>query len=669
VRGQGARPRAVLLRGVVVTVLAGGLITPGAAAAATLTPGATFTAAGPSRVLDTRSGPNAAPVTPGEGIVLTLPALPANVSGVVLNLTATGLTGASSTFVSACPVGQDVAACRSTSVLNPVPGATVTNEVTVPVGADGRVRLLNNAGAVDLVADLAGYVSTGYAPVGPSRVLDTRSGQGAAEAAPVTPGDGIVLAVPSLPANASGVVLNLTATGLTGASSTFVSACPVAQDATACRSTSVLNPVPGATVTNEVTVPVGADGQVRLLNNAGAIDLVADLAGYVSTGYAPAGPSRVLDTRSGLGAGQAAPVTPGEGIVLTVPSLPANVAGVVLNLTATGLTGASSTFVSACPVAQDVSSCRSTSVLNPVPGATVTNELTVPVGADGQVRLLNNAGAVDLVADVAGAYVPRTGNDVSYPQCSGTTSQTGALPSGQTFGVVGVNNGLANNTNPCFAAELSWARGSAGGTGQPAVALSVNTANPGPASASWPTSNTDPSGAAVANPYGACSLDPSTGRGYDSAACAYVYGYSRAHDDVTGRIGGQRPADFRWWLDVETTSTWAGVDEGSAPRTPTPSATTANLADLEGMAAYLRTVGAPVGVYSSGYQWAIITGSVPTTSPLQGAPSWLAGYPSVVAARAGCTSGQPLVGGVVALTQYEDTTSPSGRFDYDVSCT
>src|SRR5215207_10878571 len=65
------------------------------------------------------------------------------------------------------------------------------------------------------------------------------------------------------------------------------------------------------------------------------------------------------------------------------------------------------------------------------------------------------------------------GNDISWPQCKKP------FPKGQAFGIVGVNNGLANNTNPCLAAELSWANQSKGGTGQPLAALYVNTANPG----------------------------------------------------------------------------------------------------------------------------------------------------------------------------------------------
>ncbi|MEO8282285.1 MAG: hypothetical protein ABI568_02585 [Pseudarthrobacter sp.] len=73
------------------------------------------------------------------------------------------------------------------------------------------------------------------------------------------------------------------------------------------------------------------------------------------------------------------------------------------------------------------------------------------------------------------ATAPGPGNDVSWPQCGK------ALPKGQTFGIVGVNNGLANTSNPCLATELSWAGSSTGAAGQPKAALYVNTANPGSA--------------------------------------------------------------------------------------------------------------------------------------------------------------------------------------------
>ncbi|WP_337587578.1 hypothetical protein [Crystallibacter crystallopoietes] len=86
-------------------------------------------------------------------------------------------------------------------------------------------------------------------------------------------------------------------------------------------------------------------------------------------------------------------------------------------------------------------------------------------------------------APVRGGGDDLLGNDISWPQCNK------ALPEGQAFGIVGVNGGLANNTNPCFAEQLDWAEQSTGGTGQPLVALYVNTANPGHAGTWWPVSN------------------------------------------------------------------------------------------------------------------------------------------------------------------------------------
>ncbi len=138
-----------------------------------------------------------------------------------------------------------------------------------------------------------------------------------------------------------------------------------------------------------------------------------------------------------------------------------------------------------------------------------------------------------------------------------------------------MNGGLANNTNPCLSSQLSWAAGSSGGTSQAPVQLYVNTANPGKQASVWPASNTLPNGGpTVANPYGACA------GGYDRA-CSYVYGYTRAYDDARSR-GVDSPASYRWWLDVETEGTWQADS-------------TQNRADLEGMVAAFRAVGAQVG--------------------------------------------------------------------------
>jgi hypothetical protein len=228
------------------------------------------------------------------------------------------------------------------------------------------------------------------------------------------------------------------------------------------------------------------------------------------------------------------------------------------------------------------------------------------------------------------------GNDVSWPQCGK------ALPKGQTFAIVGVNNGLANTTNPCLKTQLTWAGTSRGGTGQPLVALYVNTANPGKAGSWWPTSNTY-GGTLVANPYGECRSES-----YDEA-CSYMYGYARAYDDANIR-GISNPASYMWWLDVETGNSWS-TDTG------------ANRADLEGMAAFFASIGARTGLYSSGTQWAQIVGVVPSSSNLYRLPSWLAGARTLAGAKRNCSDAPLTAGGEVTVTQYV-----SGGFDYDHSC-
>jgi len=228
------------------------------------------------------------------------------------------------------------------------------------------------------------------------------------------------------------------------------------------------------------------------------------------------------------------------------------------------------------------------------------------------------------------------GNDISYPQCGGR------LPSGQAFGIVGVNGGLANTNNPCFTTQLAWAQTSTGLASQPKAALYVNTANPGHASTVWPTSNIA-DGQVIANPYGTCD-------GSEGAACAYVYGWTRAYEDATIR-SVPAPAAFKWWLDVETANSWSSTDLN------------ANAASLEGMTEYFTSIGAKVGLYSTSYQWGMIVGALPAASNLNGLESWIPGALSIKGAQSNCKNAPLTVGGRVSVTQYV-----SKRLDYDVAC-
>jgi len=230
------------------------------------------------------------------------------------------------------------------------------------------------------------------------------------------------------------------------------------------------------------------------------------------------------------------------------------------------------------------------------------------------------------------------GNDVSWPQCSKD------LPKGQAFGIVGVNNGLANNTNPCLREQLEWAAASPGVPTQPPVSLYVNTANPGNAGSWWPTSNEYPIGRTVNNPYGSCE------EGDYGTACAYMYGYAKAYDNAYVR-GVSNPRDYFWWLDVETENSWTGNKD-------------ANRAVLEGMTDFFHSIEVEgVGIYSTGLQWSRIVGTVSSTSNLYSLPSWLAGARNAFRAANACSSAPLTGGGKVVLTQFV-----ANGFDYNHPC-
>ena len=169
-----------------------------------------------------------------------------------------------------------------------------------------------------------------------ARFIDTRSGLGAPRAL-LAPGATITVRPPGLPSDVTAVTLNVTTTAATR--STSISVFPAGQ---VPRSSSVLNTGPGRTTAAAVAVGVGPGGAVTLRNTSGGLHVIADLAGYYSTGSSSGlvgSFRRVLDTRSGLGA-PARRVDPSRLLTITLPGLPAGTRAVNLNLTATRAQGA-----------------------------------------------------------------------------------------------------------------------------------------------------------------------------------------------------------------------------------------------------------------------------------------------------------------------------------------
>ena len=252
-----------------------------------------------------------------------------------------------------------------------------------------------------------------FSPVTPTRILDTRSGLGTNGGIPGRVGTGKFLTLhvggtAGVPLGIDAVVLNVTAVLPTHA--TFITAYPA--DLTSPPTVSNINVGAGKVVANLVTVKVDASGSLNLYNAAGDVDLVADVAGYYSAdaadSYNPLTPTRVLDTRSGVGA-PAAPVGEGGTIdlqVTGVAGVPVDATAVVMNVTATGAT--KGTFVQAYPTPASPTPPPTISNLNVPIGRTVANLVTVQLGSGGQVRLGNAFGTINLIADVAGYFSTST---------------------------------------------------------------------------------------------------------------------------------------------------------------------------------------------------------------------------------------------------------------------
>ena len=373
----------------------------------------TYVPVTPARVLDTRTGTGApnAPLGPDSTIDVTVAGVGgvpvSNVLAVVLNVTATDMVGPE-TYLTVFPTGSPRPVASS---LNLTEGRTAPNLVVARVGAGGRVSIYNHQGSVAVLADVQGwYAASGspgvrYTPVPPARLLDTRNGTGQGGAGQVPGGGTIELNVTGasgVPAAVDAVVLNVTATELRGPDS-HVSVFPAGG---AMPLASNLNVTSGESVANLVVVKV-VNGRIALYNNAGSVDLVADVQGWfgsaAATTYVSTAPVRALDTRTGLGAPSAGRVGPGGTVDLAIAGMngvPSSISAVVLNVTVTEHSGPES-FVTVYPSG---GGRPLASTLNFVAGQTRANLVMVPVGNNGRVTLYNNVGDVHLVADVQGWY-------------------------------------------------------------------------------------------------------------------------------------------------------------------------------------------------------------------------------------------------------------------------
>lgn len=249
----------------------------------------------PARLADTRSAlptatadgqnPRVGRLTSGGVVavpVLNRVAIPASgVSAVALNITVTqpGSSGHLTVFPTGTPK-------PNASNLNYSGGQTIANMVIAKVGTDGSVSIYSTS-AAHIIVDVMGYFTadSGYDPLSPARLADTRSAIPAATIDGANPRTTILPAgqVLKIPVrnrggvagiDAQAVALNVTVVGPQGGG--FLTVYPSGEGR---PNTSNLNFSAGQTIPNMVIAKIGSDGTVSIFTSATA-NIVVDVAGW-----------------------------------------------------------------------------------------------------------------------------------------------------------------------------------------------------------------------------------------------------------------------------------------------------------------------------------------------------------------------------------------------------
>lgn len=382
------------------------------------TAGTSYTAYGPTRLLDTRKGTGTggviAPVAANGTLKLKIAGnggIPANAWAAALNLTVTNPKAGGN--LTAYPDGLSAPV---TSNVNFGAKQTVANMAVVAVGDDGYVDLRNNSsGTVDLVVDISGYYTPtsagkGYTAITPARFLDTRNGTGGYAAKTVSPGHPVTLKIDGrskVPSSAvAAVAVNITEASPTG--SGYITAWSGGTEPTASN----LNFTTGETRAASAIVPVSSSGTISLAyTGTGSARLIVDVDGYYSStgsAYVPVVPYRYLDSRTikngALPSGYYYEL--GLGSYGTLG--PDTITGVIANTTVTSTAGSGDlvVFPNANISSDEPVTVPTTSALNFTKGTTVPNLSFVTPGYGGDEDFYNQStGSLQLIVDVMGYFM------------------------------------------------------------------------------------------------------------------------------------------------------------------------------------------------------------------------------------------------------------------------
>ncbi|WP_433920729.1 hypothetical protein OIE50_50365 [Streptomyces canus] len=395
----------------------------------------------PTRILDTRSGIGitGTGITAGASTVasdsvthlkiagdsVTSPVsgapttVPTSVTAVAVDVTATAQTD--SGYITTYADGTQRPITSST---NFAANTTATGYQIVPVGNDGKIDLYTHidstGGTTALIVDLTGYFTsdpavTGdqtYTPLSSAvRALDTRSSiahTNLTSTGTVAVGTNFTLQITGqngIPSTATAVAVNLAAANATGTG--FLQAYATGYAPTADTSLS-FNSGGNTIASLSGDVPIGTSGTITISVHGNATAVLADISGYYTTTttgqkFHTLNPTRLVDTRSGIGGTKSAVTANGTYTLTTATTQQVTMAttptlAAMLTVTNTAAGG----YATAYPTSVGK---PATSNINWGTGDTLANLTLTPTDPNGQISIYNySSDKTDIVVDCSGYY-------------------------------------------------------------------------------------------------------------------------------------------------------------------------------------------------------------------------------------------------------------------------
>jgi hypothetical protein len=275
--------------------------------------GGAFRAVTPFRLVDTDTGVGgpATPLSAGESRsyqVAGVQGVPStNVSAVVIDISATSLTGASTSSLRVFQSGG-VRSDESSLLRFSAGYLPVSNTGIIPVGDDGRISVYNLSGMTDFNVDVQGYFTQtsdgssqgGFVATPPTRVANTNDGSSLPQSG-LQPNTPYEVTIPSslVPAGASAVFANVKVWN-----ASVDGGLRVAAGGSSATTPASVSYQEGRYTDSGMTIPLSPDGDIMLRNLTSgtnisvAIDIQGYFTGAASDGelFTPLGQQNIYDT-------------------------------------------------------------------------------------------------------------------------------------------------------------------------------------------------------------------------------------------------------------------------------------------------------------------------------------------------------------------------------------